>query len=212
MLSSIPSWAVAVAGAAIAIVATVTSTVLLHQSRASIAGERSEIAETYREVDRLWSSHRQADQRSTAADVFFAQAIGEESSRELLLQLAAQQLRGAVLSMWVASGEPVPERTPAEIAELEARLGKGDVGGYAPLKAKIDELRLLSQSHLNEKSARIRAGEARIEALEARESAIYLAYVFFNLLGLMVAMCKDLPVWRTQRPAGTPIEAERGAL
>ena len=100
--------------------------------------------------------------------------------------------------MWVASGKPVPEQTPAEIAALEDRLGKGDIGGYAPLKAKIDELRLLSQSHLNGISAGIRAAEARIERLQGRESWIYLAYVFFNLLGLMVTMCKDLPVWRQE--------------
>lgn len=200
MLSRIPSWGVAVGGAAIAIFATATSTILLHQTRTSVTAERSEIAETYRKIDRLWSNHRQADQRSTAADVFFAQAIGEKSSRATLLQLAAQHLRGAVLSMWVASGEPVPEQTPVAIAALEAKLSSGDVNGYAPLKAKIDELRLRSQSHLNEMSAGIRAAEARIESLEARESTIYLTYVFFNLLGLIVAMCKDLPVWQDLTP------------
>ena len=176
MLSRIPSWVVAVTGAAIVIVATGTSSTLLYQTRADIGDVRSEIAETSQEVDRLWSNHRQADQRSTAADIFFAQALGEDSSRLVLLQLAAQQLRGAVLSMWVASGKPVPEQTPVEIAALEDRLGKGDIGGYAPLKAKIDELRLLSQSHLNGISAGIRAAEARIERLQGRESWIYLAY------------------------------------
>ena len=178
------------------IVATATSFILLYESRESIAAVRAGIAEKRRQIDRLWSNHRQADQRATAADVFFGQAIGTESERLVLLQLAALQLRGAVLSMWVASGRPVPEQTPAEISALEVRLGKGDVGAYGPFKSEIDGLRLLSQPHLNGMSAGICAAEARIEVLQVRESWFYLAYVFFNLLGLMIAMCKDLPVWR----------------
>ena len=47
----------------------------------------------------------------------------------------------------------------------------------------------------------VRGTESRIKSLRSRESWIYLAYVFFNLLGLMVAMCKDLPVWRSERAA-----------
>ncbi len=37
--------------------------------------------------------------------------------------------------------------------------------------------------------------ESRVESLQTRESWVCPAYVFFNLLGLMVTMCKDLPVW-----------------
>ena len=199
MLSRIPSWAVAVTGAAIVIVATASGSILLYESRENIANVRSEISGKQREIDRLWSNHRQADQRATAADVFFGQAIGAGPERPVLLRLAAQQLRGAVLSMWVASGKPVPDETPPNVAALEARLGTGDVGAYGALKAEIDKLRLLSQSHLNGISAEVRAAEARIEALQACESWLYLAYVFCNLLGLMIAMCKDLPVWRTER-------------
>ena len=121
MLSRIPSWAVAVAGAAIAIAATATSTMLLHQTRADITAVKSEIADTRRAVDRLWSSHLQADQRSTAADVFFAQALGSDTSRSFLLEQAAYQLRGAVLSMWAASGEPVPDKS-----------ARSDCGGRTP--------------------------------------------------------------------------------
>lgn len=199
MFPKFPSWAVAVTGAAIAIIATATSSTLLYQARKDIRDVQTGLVEKRRDVERLWSSHRQADQRSTAADVFFAQAIGADSSRLVLLKLASQQLRGAVLSMWVASGKLVPDQTPPEIAALETRLGNGDIGGYKALKKKIDELRLLSQSRLNEMSAGIRAAEGRIRALQGRESWLYMAYVFFNLLGLMVAMCKDLPVWSTER-------------
>ena len=198
MLSKIPSWAVGVAGAVIAIVATITSSTLLYQTRGDIAEVRSEIEDKRSTVERMWSSHRQADQRATAADMFLAQALGPGAGRTFLLEQAAYQMRGAVLSMWAASGEDVPDNTPETIAEAEDLLGNGDVAGYATLRAEVDRLRLLSQSHLNGVADEIRAGESRIEALQAWESWLYLAYVFFNLLALMVTMCKDLPVWRAQ--------------
>ena len=199
MLSKIPSWAVAVAGAAIAIAATATSTMLLHQTLVDITAMKSEIADTSRAADRLWSNHLQADQRSTAADVFFAQALGSDTSRSFLLEQAAYQLRGAVLSMWASSGEPMPDRPPETIAAAERLLREGNASGYVSLKSEIDRLRLLSQTHLNGRADDIRAAESRVESLQARQSWIYLAYVFFNLLGLMVTMCKDLPVWKAER-------------
>ena len=198
MFSKVPSWAVAVGGAAIAIIATATSTTLLHQTRANIAEASSEIAESRLAMDRLWSSHVQADQRSASADVFFAQALAPNPNRVFLLEQSAYQLRGAVLSMRAASGEPVPDATPEEIAAFERQLSDGDARGYVSLKTEIDRLRLLSQSRLNTLSDEVRTAESRIESWRTKESWVYLAYVFFNLLGLMVTMCKDLPVWRTE--------------
>ena len=104
-----------------------------------------------------------------------------------------------MLSMWAASGEPVPDIPTEAIAAAEELLREGNTNGYVSLKSEINRLRLLSQTHINERAADIRAAESRVEALQARESRVYLAYVFFNLLGLMVTMCKDLPVWKTER-------------
>ena len=162
---------------------------------------KSKIADTRRVVDNLWSSHLQADQRSTAADVFFAQALVTDSNHQssFLLEQAAYQLRGAVLSMWAASGESVPDNPPKWIVEAQHLLLEGDTNGYVELKSEINRLRLLSQKHINGQANDIRTVETRIESVEARESWIYLAYVFFNLFGLMVTMCKDIPVWKTER-------------
>ena len=131
--------------------------------------------------------------------MFFAQAFAPNPNRGVLLQQSAYQLRGAALSMRAASREPVPDATPEDIAAFEKQLSEGDARGYVSLKAEIDRLRLLSQSRLNALSDEARAAGSRIESWRARESWVYLAYVFFNLLGLMVTMCKDLPVWRTER-------------
>ena len=197
MPSMIPSWAIAIAGAVIAIAATAISSTLLYHIQGDIAAIKSEISDARIASDRLWRSHLQADQRSTTADVFLAHALGAEASHQSFLhEQAANQLFGAVLSMWAASGEPVPDGPPNAIVEAKRQLHEGDVEGYVLLKSKIDQLRLLSQEHINGQADDIQAAESRIESLQVRESRIYLAYVFFNLLGLMVTMCKDLPVWK----------------
>lgn len=196
MLSKISSWTVAVAGAAIVIVATATSSILLHETRVDVAQAQMKVSETRRTVDRLWGNHLQADQRSTAADVFFAQALLSSANRSFLLGKVAYQLRGAALSMRAASGESVSDEVAAEIAAFEKQLGEGDARGYVSLKEEIDRLRLGSQDRINGLADEIRVMEARVEAGRTRESWIYLAYVFFNLLGLMITMCKDLPIWK----------------
>ena len=199
MISSVPSWAVTIAGASIVVIATFTSSTVLYQIRENVTKARSEIADDRHRIDRLWSSHRQADQRATAADIFLAEALGESSSTPFLLEQAAYQLRGALLSMWAASGQDIPDDPPKNIEILEGKLRQGDLSAYEGLKSEINRLRLLSQSYINQISSDIRSVESGLEALEARQSAIYLAYVFFNLFGLIVTMCKDLPVWRDTR-------------
>ena len=199
MLSKIPPWAVAVAGAAIAIAATLTSSTLLYQTRSEVSAEQSMIREDRGRVDRLWASHVQADQRSTAANVFLGQALETGSNQQFLLDQVAKQLLSAVLSMWAASGEPVPEAQPEPIAEAEQQLRNGNADGYATLMQEIDRLRILSQSHIETLGDDIRAAEARIDALQDRELWLYLAYVFSNVLALVVTMCKDLPVWGGKR-------------
>ena len=205
MFSRIPSWVVGLVGALVVIVATITSAISLHSTRADITSSRSEIATLRDRVDSLWSSHRLADQRSTAADVFLAMALRENrndasdaSTLSVLLDQAAGQLQGAVLAMSAASGETVPDEPPDDIRNFYAALLSGDLSGYTGLKSEIDRLRLLSQSTINQISTNVSSVELHIDSLEARESTLYMAYVFFNLLGLMITMCKDLPVWKRQ--------------
>lgn len=201
MMSRIPSWAVAIAGALILIVATATSSILLHKTKERTTSIRSELKTLREQKDLFWSSHLLADQRSTAADIFFGQALGVGSNIAFLLGQTAGHLQGAVLAMWAASGEPVPAVPPKKIQSLHNDLRKGNqlLSAYMGLKSEIDRLRLLSQSHVNRLSSDIDAKESVIQSLESRETSIYLAHIFFNLLGFIVTVCKDLPVWRNQQ-------------
>ena len=197
MLSRIPSWVVAVTGAATVIVATATSSILLQQTKAAIQEAKSKVTDIRSKKDLAWSSHLLADQRSTAADVFIAEALGGSSNAPFLLNQATLQIRGAVMAMWAATDEEMPDESPEWLQILEAALLEGNLPAYTGLKSEINKLRLRSQSYVNQLATDIRSAESRIESLETQEYSVYMAYVFFNLIGLIIAMCKDLPLWRS---------------
>ena len=199
MLSKIPSWVVAIVGAAIVVVATATSSTLLHQTRESVQEISKEIAESRRRVDRLWSNHLVADRQSIAGDLLYAQAMSENGKPEFILERAAYYLWSATLAMWIASGKHEAETMEEKLLRFKESLAHGDIRGYEQFKLKINQLRELSATNINGHTAELRAAESRIESLQSRESLLYMAYVFFNLLGLMVTMCKDLPVWKSER-------------
>ena len=82
MASKIPSWLVSVVGAIIVIAATALSSISLHETRTRITEARSEITTIQQKVDNRWNSHRQADERATAADIFYAEALGQNAGAE----------------------------------------------------------------------------------------------------------------------------------
>ncbi len=194
----IPSWCVAVLAAFIVIVASLLSWTTLRKTEAEIAEARTEVAAMLRTADSSWNSHRQADQRSSTAAMFLAQVSGNPNAPFLLAQ-AATHLRGATLSMWAASGQDVPAEPPENIAKLEQKLRAGDLSAYEGFTSKIGDLRALSTTHISELAHEIDRHRIKIDCMEAQQSDAYRTYFFLSLLGLVVAMCKDLPVWKDTR-------------
>lgn len=190
----IPSWCVAVLAAFIVIVASLLSWTTIRKVEAEIAAARTEVAAMLRTTDSSWNSHLQADQRSSAAAMFLAQ-VGGNPNTQFLLDQAASHLRGATMSMWAASGQDVADETPANVARLEQKLRSGDLSAYAEFTSELDRLRLLSATHISELGKSIDRRRLDIDSMESEESDTYRTYFFLSLLGLVVAMCKDLPVW-----------------
>ncbi len=197
MLSKIPSWAVAVAGGIVVVVASLTSSNLIHQSRSTIAVTELKILDVNRELDYIHNGMNRADQYIAGAEAYVAQAVDANAAGSFLLEKAAYGLRGAVLSMWVVSGEPVPDQTPKEIARSESALRSGDLGAAQVMRSEIERLRLLAFQHMGRLNAVIHTAQAHIATARVRESRIYLAYMCINLFGFALTISKDLPVWRT---------------
>ena len=175
MSSRYPSWIVAAVGVIIVIIATATGSLTLHTLWKEIGVIQSDIAKAHRELDRLWSSHHDADQREATADVFFGQALGNAEAameRAILLRQVATYSRDAVFSILAASGISVHEQARAELRKHGVEIRTGDfinthdalpeefrklvyeiqtgdfINAYSFLKIKINELRLFSRTYL----------------------------------------------------------------
>ena len=225
-MSKIPSWAIAVTGATIIVIATAVSSFMQYSFSKDINARQLEVREAYRELDLLRTAQYHADQRETTADALFGQVLENERERAfgqtpenaaahaLLLQLTASNFREALMSMLDASGlwpddqaltglqgpgVTVLSYLPAELDQQLLELQTGDfINVYAELKANIGQLRRSSEIYFDKKSAAIRKLESLVDTLQAKLSLVYLAYVFFNLVGFMITACKDLPLWRNR--------------
>ena len=196
----IPSWVVGTAGAVIVILSTAITTISLAEIRSKLGATRSEVATVQDQIQSAWNNHLLSERRSTSADALLAMALRDEAgSADILFALrrVADHLQGAVLAMWVASGDSLPDESPQGIRESTAKLAAGDLSGYAVLRSSIDSLQLQVQQRINtELAERLSEKNELLSKLEARESQHYLWYVSMNLLGLIVTMCKDLPMWK----------------
>lgn len=198
MLSKIPSWVITVAGATIIIISTATSSTILHNVRADVGDGLVEIADSNAQFDRMWNSHLMSDRRSSVADSLFGQALNSNSDevQTFLFEQTGYHLRGSLLAMMVAADVEITDNIPKEIANIEGDLARGEHNAFMKFKELIDQHRLKSQKVLNNKRLNIRKLQKNMELLQGQESIIHLAIVFFNILGLIIVLCKDLPVWK----------------
>lgn len=200
-LSRVPSWAVAIAGAALVFLATAIGGIGYEKTSSERAKVASEASSLHARADRLWESHLQGDQRDRAASVFIALALSaplseDPKASQYAFDRAAVHLRGAFHSMWAAADLDAAEAARLDVAKAEGNLRRGDITAYNELSAAIDSLKLQSAERINELDEQARAFEIRAEILDDRRSLIYITQVCLNLLGLCLVMCKDLPLWR----------------
>ena len=197
-LSRIPSWVVAVAGGAVVVVATAIFGLgyqQVHSEKVRLAQEAVSARDL---ADRLWASHLNGDRRANEGDVFRALAIGarfsgNERLAEYAFDRAAVRLRAAVQSTVAAANL---DAAPLDVRAVEERVRRGDASAYVEISDVIDDLRNQSIKEIKDLDARAAELGARTRTMDGELALIYAAHVFFNILGLCIVMCKDLPVWR----------------
>ena len=144
---------------------------------------------------RHFAEFENGDRRANDGDVFRALAIGARSSgderlAEYAFDGAAVRLRAAVQSTVAAADL---DAAPLDVRAVENRVRRGDASAYVEISDAIDDLRNQSIKELDDRAAVL---GARARTMDGELAFIYAAHVFFNILGLCIVMCKDLPVWR----------------
>ena len=193
MLSTIPSWAVALTGAIILIIGTVVNSILLYQNKKRIIEARSEAENMQVLKDRAWGQHLLAEQRYDTATLMELIHEAAGNANPPLLKRTISRLRGAVLAMWNTQ-EKIRE-DPTKGSEEAVHVDYKEE--WHRLESAYGELKDSSVLYINQINVNIKSIESeRIKPLERCELLIYISYVFFNFLGLLITMCKDLPIWK----------------
>lgn len=196
-LRKIPSWRIGLLGAAIAILSTILSSVAVAWLDSAIQ-EHTKRATALRDKQRiLWDNHQLADERLRAAAIFVALSSQPSENRRFLLSQVASNLGGSVLAMSAAAAiANLPDEPPKEVVDNERAILGGDLSGYNELVAQVEKLRLQSQVAINGVSAEARNLDAESDKLSGWSRWVQGVQVSLTIVGLIVVLLKDLPVWK----------------
>ena len=108
-------------------------------------------------------------------------------------------MQGAILAMWAGSGAS----DDAGGSELEARVGDllrtlndGDLNAYDEMASILNDLRLASRDAINSRASERTESEVHLQDLELSHDRIRGWQSGMNILGLVIVLLKDLPIWR----------------
>ena len=164
---------------------------------AEIHEKQSKVAELSKDTASMWNNHKLADLREAFSDQMLGMSLIGNQHPEFFLKQSGSYLRGSVLAMMLAAGKDDSEAELYEyVIQKEERLSAGDMTAYDELKSKINELRLESAGAINAIGKNRLGLESQIRKLESRREFVRILSVSLSLLGLVLVMLKDLPVWK----------------
>ncbi|MYD31668.1 MAG: hypothetical protein F4142_02265 [Nitrospira sp. SB0675_bin_23] len=195
MLKSIPSWSIGAFGASLVIVATLISHLAIRSLNDEVIKLDGKIREINLSVDRLWDSHKLADNRKFSVNLFMTQLSSSDKNREIMLSNIAYYMKGSVLAMYSATDLNIPKNEHREIDLLR----RGDLNAYKKLEELLESLREKSKDAINKRKIQKDALIAEKQKLEHKERSVNFWFMFLNILGLIVVLLKDLPIWKSTR-------------
>lgn len=193
MLRNIPSWSIGAFGASLVIVATLISHLAIRSVNDEIIELDSKIKEINLSVDRLWDSHKLSDNRKFSVDLFVTQLSGPDKNQAVVLSNIADYMMGSILAMYSATDLDIPKSGPGEIDLLR----QGNWDAYKKLEKLLESLRKKSIEAINKRKIQKDKLIAEKQKFEQREKAVNFWFTFLNILGLIVVLLKDLPVWKS---------------
>ena len=110
---------------------------------------------------------------------------------------------GAYLAMLGATTSlDVPDGLPEDVSEAMAQMNEGDLQSVAWFGNAINQLRTRSMTDINALRDRISTLQGTVVDFKARIAKRERISLAFNVIGLLLVLLKDIPVWRTGRPTG----------
>ena len=224
----IPSWAIGVAGAALVIVSAALGAVVLAGVDADVNEAQRKISALNERTQRLAEIRLLADQQAAIALNFIAVGMDSHSSAILsgmtrgssfVLERGGQHLLDAVREMWRATGADADDGTDVNVAvdeicvneagedwesvaegHLEKAGQQGGVDAYNAMYSILGEHRKHAACVIAYQRRQIVEHEARREELRVQHGRVRGQQITLNILGLVIVLLKDLPIWRRPNP------------
>ena len=205
---AIPSWAVGALGASIVVFSVTVGSVWLHDMTTNINELQAGLSELNTIADNRLRQHILADSRAETADLIFALAVAfrrvNQPPDPFLLNRAGLSLKGAITTMWLSTPGPEKENLEAlalTVDDLRAKLNGGDLAAYAEMTKILVDRAARSNQATREFRERIATGEAQTTGLRLDVEQVRDWQVGFNIIGLVILLLKDLPIWGRRRRA-----------
>ena len=195
----LPSWCVAVIGSFLILLSTIISSVSLVNIQKEIESKNEEIIKLEEKFRSAWGNHILAEQRMATSEVF-AGLISMDisnSPEQFLLPRSGKYARDAILTMYI-SADLLDEfnNKEVEIQYLANALAAGNRNAYDKLFSLLDQARLKSADALNHLRNQIVKITKDRNKLRTNWSYLLAISSFLNIIGLVIVLLKDLPIWR----------------
>lgn len=213
----IPSWFIAATGSVLVIASTIIGTLLIRENDALIDAKQLQVTSLREQFQNTWDGHKLADDRFASADII-AGLIAQETNdglRKFLIPRGAKYLMDAIYTMRLSyASSDNSQRTKSEIFEpdctkikknenLESaikafteKLKGGDLNAYDDLVSVLDTERLFSACALRKLKLDIDNLQDERMQIEADTKFLQGIQISLNLLGLVIVLLKDFPIWR----------------
>lgn len=196
MCRLIPSWSIGVLGASLVVISISLSPLLVRDIENRIEDTENRISDLNRRVRTLWENHTLAAQREASADTIAALITLTDTPHPFVISRSSSHLQGAILTMWAATGDEDDTDLRSTVSDLMKSLDAGRLGSYDAMSAILDEQRLRSVDVVNELYGEVADYEARRRELRRQRDSLRDLQSLLNIVGLIVVLLKDLPIWR----------------
>ena len=199
--NNIPAWFVGFSGAALVLLSIAISSIRSAKIDAEIKKKRIASLDLGKKIDGRLDSFIRGNAQSISAEMLFGLFLSPIQSMQasaFLRERISKNLGEVYLTMMLAAGQDLPkDDTPLEeLSCFQKRISRGDLTAFRELNGAIDGLRFKAKDALSELNKTRGKREREIASLEAKEKRVRHLATGLNLLGLIIVMLKDLPVWK----------------
>lgn len=199
--NKIPTWWVAVFGTLLAVLSTVIFEIVVQSIDTRIRTNVGRTETVNQIVQTLRDDYKLSNRDAEMAGVYFALSSQvDEYQRPLVLWQARASFGNAITRLSFLTQE---DSLPRNLEELRSgversmkQLIEGNSEAFQDISTFLNKLRAHSRIVKEKKDEEVRRLKRNYESSNSRRDLFRRLQVSFNILGLLIVLLKDLPIWK----------------